>query len=83
MAESSSWPLDRRVFVEDTRRDGSFLRVTWHADSQQFVVSHWDGDLCVAATRVPVDAAPDLIALLTRGLAEVAGQSPKPDSQTA
>lgn len=71
------------MFVEDTRRDGSFLRVTWHADGQQFVVSHWDGDLCVAATRIPLSAAPDLIALLTRGLAEAAGQPSDPDLRSA
>jgi hypothetical protein len=37
-----------------------------------FVISHWHGDVCVAATRVPVEAAPQLIGLLVKGLAESA-----------
>ena len=63
----------RRVFVEDARGNGAYLRVTWHADGRQFVVSHWHDDVCVAATRVPVDAAPELVSMLVNGLAESAG----------
>ena len=60
------------MIVEDVRRDDTFMRVTWHADDRVFVFSHWRGDVCVAATRVPVDAAPDLVNLLVKGLAESA-----------
>ena len=60
----------RRVFVEDARRNGQFLRVTWHAEQQQFVVSNWDDNLCIGATRVPVESVPELVALLVDGLAE-------------
>jgi len=63
-------PARRRVFVEDARRNGQFLRVTWHGEQQQFVVSNWDDTLCVGATRVPVDAVPDLVGLLVEGLAD-------------
>ena len=59
----------RRVFVEDARRNGQFLRVTWHGDEQQFVVSNWDGNLCVGATRIPVESVPELVSLLVDGLA--------------
>jgi hypothetical protein len=64
------WSLGRRVIVEDVRRDDTYMRVTWHAESGVFVVSHWSGDLCVAATRIPLDAAPDLIQLMVNALAE-------------
>ena len=64
------WSLGRRVVVEDVRRDDTFMRVTWHAESNVFVVSHWKGDVCVAATRIPPEAAPDLVNLLVKGLSE-------------
>jgi hypothetical protein len=62
----------RRVFVEDARRNGQFLRVTWHAEQQQFVVSNWDDNLCVGATRVRVEDVPELVSLLVEGLAQAA-----------
>jgi hypothetical protein len=64
------WAIGRRVIVEDMRRDDTFMRITWHADERIFVVSHWRGEVCVAATRIPVDAVPDLVNLLVRGLAD-------------
>jgi hypothetical protein len=51
------------------------MRVTWHAESNVFVVSHWRGEVCVAATRIPPEAAPDLVNLLVKGLAESASTS--------
>jgi hypothetical protein len=68
----SHWAFGRRVIVEDVRRDDTFMRVTWHADERIFVVSHWRGEVCVAATRVSVEAAPELVNLLVKGLAESA-----------
>lgn len=68
----------RRAFVEDARRDGKFMRLTWHGDRQQFVVSNWDGNTCIGATRVPVSDAPALIGVLTAGLADAAGRPPVP-----
>ncbi|MGQ0432922.1 MAG: hypothetical protein ACT452_11030 [Microthrixaceae bacterium] len=62
----------RRAFVEDARRNGQFLRVTWHGDRQQFVVSNWDGSVCVGATRVSVEEAPALIDVVAQGLADAA-----------
>jgi hypothetical protein len=53
-----------RVLIEDVRAGGRFLRVTVHEDSGVIVVSHWEGDECVAATRIPVGAAPELIELV-------------------
>jgi len=65
----------RRVFIEDARRNGQFLRVTWHGEQQQFVVSNWDGNLCVGASRVPVESIPELVSLLVDGLAEAAASA--------
>ena len=67
-----SWAFARRVIVEDARRDDTYARVTGHAEEGVFVISHWQGDVCMAATRVPVEAAPDIIGLLVKGLAESA-----------
>jgi hypothetical protein len=68
-------PVRRRVFVEDARRNGQFLRVTWHGEEQQFVVSNWDDNVCVGATRVPVASVPDLVGLLVDGLADASRPS--------
>jgi hypothetical protein len=76
-------PARRRVFVEDARRNGQFLRVTWHAEQQQFVVSNWDDNLCVGATRIPVDQVPELVSLLVDGLAEAASPTPPPAERSA
>jgi hypothetical protein len=76
-------PSRRRVFVEDARRNGQYLRVTWHADQQQFVVSNWEGNLCVGATRVPVEDVPELVGLLVDGLAAAAAPAPPPAERSA
>ena len=69
-----SWDVGNRVFIEDARRDGTYLRVTWHTDARQFVVSHWQDDVCTAATRIPVSAAPGLVNLLVEGLGQTVGR---------
>jgi hypothetical protein len=74
MAESLF--ADNRVYLEDARLDGSFVRITWHADDRQFVLSHWRDDVCVAASRLPLTAVADLIALLAKGLGEAASMPP-------
>jgi hypothetical protein len=68
VAEPRDFP--RRVFIEDVRRDGTFLRVTWHSDRSAFVISHWQRDVCVAATRVAAQDVAELSALLANGLAD-------------
>lgn len=74
MAETH-WTNGRRAVIEDTRRDGTWLRTTWHEDAGVFVISHWDDDVCVAATRIAVESASDLIAVLVAGLAQTATAS--------
>ena len=67
-----------RVLVDDTRRNGAFLRVTWHREGGQFVVSNWDGQVCVGATRVAVEDAARIMALLADGLADAASRPAPP-----
>ena len=64
-----------RVLVEDVRRDGSFLRITWHPEKGAFVVSNWEGTVCTGATRIAPEAVPELVSLLVRGLAEDAASA--------
>jgi hypothetical protein len=71
-------PVRRRVFVEDSRRDGTFLRVTWHPDGGQFVVSTWHDEVCTGAVRVPAEDAAPLIGLLADGLADAATRPAAP-----
>ena len=68
MAEVANFP--HRVLIADVRDDGTYIRVTWHAERSTFVLSHWDNNGCIAATRVSVDDVPQLIGLLTNGLAD-------------
>jgi hypothetical protein len=75
---AESWAFGNRVVIEDSRADGSYLRVTWHPDGRKFVVSHWRDDVCLAATRVEPAAVPDLISLLARGLGEMALETSPP-----
>jgi hypothetical protein len=77
MAEGPS-TRRRRVFVEDARREGAYLRVTWHPDGRQFVVSTWTDDVCTGAVRVPVEEAASLIGLLADGMAEATVATPPP-----
>jgi hypothetical protein len=68
--------MRRRVFIEDARRDGTYLRVTWHAEGGQFVVSTWNDEVCTGAVRVPAAEAAPLIGLLADGLADAATSPP-------
>jgi hypothetical protein len=68
VAEVANFP--HRVLIADVRGDGTYIRVTWHSERSTFVLSHWDNDGCIAATRVSVEDVPQLIGLLTNGLAD-------------
>jgi hypothetical protein len=70
------------VIVEDVRRDDTYMRVTWHEDVGVFVVSHWRGEVCEAATRISAAAVPQLVNLLVLGLAESGAQPPAPTVDT-
>jgi hypothetical protein len=66
----------RRVLIEDARHDGSYLRTTWHAERQAFVVSTWRNEVCTGAVRVPVAAAGKLARVLIDGLADAVTTPP-------
>lgn len=68
--------MRRRVYVEDARRNGTFVRTTWHPEARQFVISTWDDRVCTGAVRVPVEDVPQLTGLLIDGLAEAAAGPP-------
>jgi hypothetical protein len=53
----------RRVVVPDDRGNGH-LQVTWHAECDQFVVSQWRGDTCVASTRLTRAHAAEVVAMV-------------------
>lgn len=62
----------RRVFVEDIRHNGGYLRATWHPERRIFTISTWTGEVCTGAVRVPAAQAPELVGLVVDGLAELA-----------
>ncbi len=70
MAESRAFA--RRVFLEDRRHDGSYLRVTWHPEQRAFVLSHWREDVCLASTQLDAADVAPLLGLLGHGLADAA-----------
>ncbi len=61
-----------RVFIEDARRNGSYLRATWHPERRIFVLSTWNDDVCTGAIRLPAAEAAELVGLVVDGLAEMA-----------
>jgi hypothetical protein len=60
----------RRDIVLDDRGDGRALRVTWHHDAGVAVVSVWRQDRCAGTVHVAARDVPQLVAVLTEGLAE-------------
>jgi hypothetical protein len=62
------------VLIEDARHNGHHLRVTWHPDNRQFVVSTWVQDVCTGSARVAVEDAGDLTNLLVDGVTEAASR---------
>jgi hypothetical protein len=75
------WPFHRRVFIADARDDGTYLRATWHPQSRVVTISHWDpDDVCVAVTRLRVEDAGELVALLGHALGDALEQPLAADS---
>lgn len=68
----------RRVYIEDCRHNDAFLRATWHAETRVVVISHWSGEVCTAATPIPIEEASKLIGLLVTALQEAAASPPDP-----
>jgi hypothetical protein len=68
----------RRVLVPQALGADEFLRVTWHAQRQVMVFSHWRGAECVAATPVRVSQLGELAELVVTASAGSRGW-PAPD----
>lgn len=66
------------MLIEDSRRNGRYLRTTWHAEGRMFVLSTWTDEVCTGAVRIPVERAPDLINLLTDGVGDALEAPAKP-----
>src|SRR5579862_37990 len=58
----------RRVFVPQALGANEYLRVTWHETDRVVVFSHWQGEVCVAATPVRVTETAELATLLVEAL---------------
>jgi hypothetical protein len=71
-----------RVIIEDARRNGHYLRVTWHQETRRFVVSTWRDDVCTGAAQLSAADGAELAALLVDGLADAATTPPPADAQS-
>lgn len=65
----------RRIYLPDVRGRERYLRVTWHRDSSTLVWSQWQGDRCVASTRVSLADSLPLAELILDALE---GTAPPP-----
>lgn len=64
--------VTRRLFLPDARGSHRYLRVTWHKETSTIVLSHWQDEVCVASTPVPLEDATKLIGLIVGALKEAA-----------
>jgi hypothetical protein len=71
----------RRVFLQQALGADEFLRVTWHETDRVIVFSHWQSEICVAATPVKVADTAELTTLLVQALGHAATQ-PAAGSET-
>jgi hypothetical protein len=70
--------MRQRVMVADVRGGNHFLQLTWHPEAGVFVLSHWEGTVCRAATRLSAEDASALVDVLAAGLGEHAEQRDGP-----
>ena len=60
----------RREVLLDRRGEGRALRVTWHHEAANVVVSVWRADRCTGTVHVAAEDVPALVAILAEGLSE-------------
>lgn len=63
----------RTVLLGDARGGERYLRVTWHAESDTVVFSHWQGAVCAATTSVSSSEVSRLVELLDAAAGGAAG----------
>lgn len=67
MAEVVPFPTSGTVLFDERGEDRS-LRVSWHAEAQVVVLTHWRAGACVSSFRLSVGEVPALVTALVRGL---------------
>lgn len=60
-------------WLRDTRGEGRALRVSWHAQLDEVVLSTWRVDTCVSTVRLDRASAAALVSALVDGLAQPPG----------
>lgn len=71
----------RCLVIPDQRGKDRFLRVTWHAETRTVTLSHWNGHICTASSRIALAESSKLIGFLVGTLqhaAAVAVSGPAP-----
>ena len=68
----NGWRGPHRASFGDVRRSEAWCRITWHEDRLVFVLSNWEGNVCVGATQIAPEQASAMMAVLTQGLVESA-----------
>jgi len=68
MAAPRALPEQVSIYL-DPRGGDRALRVSWHQDKGLVVFSLWRDNVCAGSFRLAVDEVPDLISLLSAGLA--------------
>ena len=68
MADITTLPTAGTVFF-DVRDEGRSLRLSWHRESDTFVLSLWRGDRCSGSFQLAATDAPQLIHAMVSALA--------------
>jgi hypothetical protein len=68
-------PRRQEVLVDER---GVSLRLTWHAERDQVVLSLWHDGVCAASFRLPVEEAPRLAGFLMAAMGDWAGGIARP-----
>ncbi len=59
-----------RVVVADAGGTERSTRLTWHPDERRFVLSHWDGRVCIASVQISPEDAAELLVVLAEGVSD-------------
>lgn len=62
----------RHEWFTDARDNGRQMEISWHRDERVFVISLWQGSICRATFRMPIEQAPDAIGVFADALGVVA-----------
>jgi hypothetical protein len=61
-----------REWFIDARDSGRRMEVSWHKDERFLIVSLWQGSICRATFRMPVEQAPSAIKVFADALGDAA-----------